>query len=185
MKDKPERIYNCDEAGLSLNKCSGQRVVVPKRFKHSHSISIAANEHISVHCCINAAGNTLPSMIIFSGGFPGGPYHKNGPINATYATTDSGFMDKETYFQWFEKVFLTYSVKEQPIMLLQDGAVSHISPMLIESALKNDVILICLPSKTTHIYITTFRRRSLQKNENRDDKTDWSCKNAQIRFVGF
>lgn len=24
LKDKPERLYNCDEAGLSLNKCSGQ-----------------------------------------------------------------------------------------------------------------------------------------------------------------
>ncbi|CAG2245714.1 unnamed protein product [Mytilus edulis] len=151
LKDKPERLYNCDEAGLSLNKSSGQRVVVPKRFKHAHSISIATSEHISVHCCVNAAGHSLPPMLIFSGGYPGGAYHKNGPINAAYATTDSGFMDKETYFQWFEKVFLQHCVKERPIMLLQDGAISHISPMLIDSALKNDVILLCLPSKTTHI----------------------------------
>ncbi|VDI13101.1 Hypothetical predicted protein [Mytilus galloprovincialis] len=128
LKDKPERLYNCDEAGLSLNKSSGPRVVVPKRFKHAHSISILQQWWI-----------------------PGGAYHKNGPINAAYATTDSGFMDKETYFQWFEKVFLQHCVKERPIMLLQDGAISHISPMLIDSALKNDVILLCLPSKTTHI----------------------------------
>ncbi|VDI23515.1 Hypothetical predicted protein [Mytilus galloprovincialis] len=38
LKDKPERLHNCDEAGLSLNKSSGQRVVVPNRFKHAHSI---------------------------------------------------------------------------------------------------------------------------------------------------
>ena len=151
LKDKPERLYNCDEAGLSLKKSSGQRVVVPKRFKHAHSISIATSEHISVHCCVNTEGESLPPMLIFSGGYPGGAYHKNGPINAAYATTDSGFMDKETYFQWFEKVFLQHCVKERPIMLLQDGAISHISPMLIDSALKNDVILLCLPSKTTHI----------------------------------
>lgn len=124
---------------------------MPRRFKHAHSINIATSEHISVHCCVNAAGNALPPMIIYSGGYPGGPYHKNGPVNAAYSTTDSGFMDRDTYFQWFQKVFLQYCVKDRPVLLLQDGAVSHISPMLIECAIENNVILLCLPSKTTHI----------------------------------
>ena len=44
-----------------------------------------------------------------------------------------------------------YTVKERPILVLQDGAVSHISPQLINSAMKNDVILMCMPSSATHI----------------------------------
>ncbi|WAQ93895.1 hypothetical protein MAR_006366 [Mya arenaria] len=100
---------------------------------------MATKEHISVHCCINAAGNALPPMIIFTNTLPGGP------INATYACSDSGFMDQYLYFQWFEIVFLQYAVPQRPLLLIQDGALSHVSVPLIRSAVANDVILLYLP----------------------------------------
>ena len=36
-------------------------------------------------------------------------------------------------------------------MLIQDGASSHIGVDLIRAAIENDVVLFCLPPKTTHI----------------------------------
>lgn len=143
----PQCIYNCDEAALYLNKSAGQKVVVPVRSKHAHSISVAANEHISVHCCVNAAGSTLPLMIIYSKSLPGGAYHRDGPINASYACSDNGFMNQTLYHQWFEKVFLKCSVSQRPVLLIQAGASSHIRTKLIESPIQNNVILICLPPK--------------------------------------
>jgi len=76
--DKPQQVYNCDEAALYLNK-SSQKVVVPVRQTHAHSVEVATNEHISVHCCANASGGAIPPMIIFSGSMPGGPYKKERP----------------------------------------------------------------------------------------------------------
>ncbi|KAH3835204.1 hypothetical protein DPMN_108552 [Dreissena polymorpha] len=45
LTDKPDRIYNCDEAALFLNKSAGQNVIVPTRKRHAHSLSVATNEH--------------------------------------------------------------------------------------------------------------------------------------------
>lgn len=151
LMDKSHRIYNCDEAALYLNKSAGQKVVVPVRTKHAHSLSIATNEHISVHCCANAAGTAIPPMIIYSKTLPGGAYHKDGPVNAIYSCSESGFMNQELYLQWFKKQFLKHVTKERPVILLQDGASSHMCTELIDEAIKNDIILFCLPPKTTHI----------------------------------
>ena len=149
LKDKPHLLYNCDETAIDLNK-STQRVLVPVKQKHSHLRSLGATQHISVHCCVNAAGHALPPFIIFSGGFPGGEYTKDGPDQAVYATSQSGFMDSELYIKWFEKVFLAHTPGETRL-LLQDGHSSHINIDLIDKALSNNVILMCLPPHTTHI----------------------------------
>ena len=146
----PQSIYNCDEAAIFLNK-STQKVVVPATTKHCHSLNMGTTDHISVHCCINAAGGVIPPMIIFSKGMPGGRFVSNGPINATYSCSLSGFMDRELYTEWFEKNFLKYAVAERPLLLIQDGASSHISIQLIDLAIANDIILLCLPPSTTHI----------------------------------
>lgn len=163
--DQPQRIYNCDEAALYLNK-STQKVVVPIRQKHAHSLAVATSEHISVHCCVNAAGSAIPPMVIFSGSLPGGPYHKNGPINALYSASESGFMNKHMYFEWFEKCFLKHCVPERPVLLIQDGASSHVSVPLLKSAIANDVILLSLPPKTTHILqpldVAVYRKMKIE-----------------------
>lgn len=103
LHDKPQQIYNCDEAALYLNKCAGQKVVVPVGQKHAHSVTAATNEHISVHCCVNASGNAIASLLIFSKSLPSGAYHRQGPINATCACSETGFMNQELYHEWFEK----------------------------------------------------------------------------------
>jgi hypothetical protein len=146
LHSKTHLIFNCDEAAINLNKSAGQRVVVPKDQKQAHGISSATNEHVTVHCCVNTAGGTIPPMVIFKK-----TYHKKGPVNATYAVSDTGFMDQELYFQWFQKTFLKYALPERPLLLIHDGASSHMSWPLIQSAIANDVIILCLPPKTTHI----------------------------------
>lgn len=144
LQGKPHLIFNCDETAIDLNK-STQKVIVPVRQKHAYLRGIGSTQHISVHCCINAAGHTLPPMIIFSGGFPGGPYNRNGPEDALYATSDS-----ELYLAWFEKIFLKYT-PDTTRLLLQDGHASHINIKLIDKAIENNVVLMCLPPHTTHL----------------------------------
>ena len=68
---RPQDIWNCDESVINLNK-STQKVVVPRRNRSAHSRVVSTTEHVSIHCCINAAGAAMPPMIIFSKSFPGG-----------------------------------------------------------------------------------------------------------------
>jgi hypothetical protein len=91
MTSQARAIIDCDEAALYLNKSAGQKVIVPTRTKHTHSLSVATNEHISVHCCVNAAGHAIPPVIAFSKSLQGGAYLRNKPINTSYACSDSGF----------------------------------------------------------------------------------------------
>ena len=147
----PHATYNCDEASVLLNK-SAQRVVVPRNSKHCHTRTQGTSEHISVLCCVNAAGGTVPPMVVFSKGLPTlRGFHEQGPVNASYAASDSGFVNKDIYTQWFEKTFLKHASPARPLLLIQDGATAHISLELIEMAVANQVILLCLPAKLTHL----------------------------------
>ena len=106
------------------------------------------NQHITVLCCVSAAGATVPPLTIFSKGMP---MYTDGPVNGTYASSDSGFVDTNIYFEWFTKNFLRFAPSERPLLLLQDGASAHMSLQLIEKAIEEDVILLCFPPKLTHI----------------------------------
>ena len=46
-------------------------------------------------CCASAAGFPLPPMNIFSKCFPGGQYRFDGPDDALYAKSESGWIDTE------------------------------------------------------------------------------------------
>ena len=69
LLDKPHLIFNCDEAAVNLNR-STQRVLVPIKTKHCHSLALASNQHISVLCAISASGSTIPPLLIFSKAYP-------------------------------------------------------------------------------------------------------------------
>lgn len=152
FSDRPQDVYNCDETIIELNK-STQKVVVPKRFKSAHSRHAGSSEHISIHCCVNAAGAATPPFIIFKGSFPGGNYTKGGPDNALYGKQESGFMDSTLFLKWFTQIFLPYArpTPERSVLLLLDGHISHCSIDLINSARENNVILLALAPHTTHI----------------------------------
>ena len=150
--NRPQDIYNCDETVVDLNK-SSQKVVVPRRFKTSHSRQVASSEHITIHCCISAAGSTIPPFIIYKAAFPGGNYTAGGPDGALYAKQKTGFMDSELFVKWFTKLFIPHArpTPERSVLLLVDGHSSHCSPDLIHIARENNVILLALAPHTTHL----------------------------------
>lgn len=96
--------------------------------KHAHTRDVPSSEHISIHYCVSAAGHTIPSSIILKF-FPGGNYTKDGPDGCLYGKQESGLMDCDLFFTWFQQLFLSHAcpTAEQPVMLLSDG---HISPVL-------------------------------------------------------
>ena len=65
----------------------------------------------------------------------------DGPINGTFSSSDSGFVDGEIYFDWFVKNFLRFAPSERPLLLLRDGASGHITIQHIDKAIEDNVII--------------------------------------------
>ena len=144
---RPRQIYNCDETFLPLDY-SREKVVAAKGSKNIYRQSHGTTEHITMLCCASAAGFPLPPMIIFAKSFPGGPYRFEGPDDALYARSESGWIDSELFLSWFNKIFLKYSVPDRPIMLLTDGHKSHLTLDVVDLCIQNKIILFCLPPHT-------------------------------------
>ena len=149
LKDKPRQIYNCDETFLPLDY-TRERAVTLKGAKAVYKQATGTKEHITVLCCASAAGLPHPPMIIYSKCFPGGQYRFEGPDDALYAKSESGWIDSKLFLSWFNKIFLKYAVNQRPIMLLVDGHKSHMTIDIIDLCRSKGVILFCLPPHTTH-----------------------------------
>ena len=149
LTTSPRQIYNCDETFLPMNY-TREKVVAAKGAKNVYSLTTGASDHISLLCCVSAAGLPLLPMIIYSKSFPGGPYRFDGPDDALYAKSDSGWIDTELFLSWLKKIFLKHVVSQRPVLLLVDGHKSHINLDVIDLCRQNDVILFCLPPHTTH-----------------------------------
>ena len=117
--------------------------------KNVYQQSQGTLKHITMLCCASAAGFPLPPMIIFAKSFPGGQYRFNGPDDALYAKSESGWIDMELFIAWFKKIFLKFAVPQRPLLLLIDGHKSHMSLELVDLCWANNVILFCLPPHTT------------------------------------
>ncbi len=89
-------------------------------------------------------------MIIYAKSFLGGQYRFDGPDDALYAKSDSGWINSELFLTWLKKIFLKYVVSQRPVLLLIDGHKSHITLDAIDLCQENDIILFCLPPHTTH-----------------------------------
>ena len=67
--------------------------------------------------------------------------------------SESGWMERPNVLEWFRKLVLpavSGLLKSGPVLLFVDGHLSHISLELIRLAREKGVMLICLPSHTTH-----------------------------------
>lgn len=149
LMNTPRQLFNCDETFLPLN-ISSEKVVARKNTKHVYAQSSGTSDHITLLCGASAAGVALPPMIIFSKAFPGGSYKFDGPDDAVYAKSESGWIDSELFLVWMKKVFLKYCGSQRPVLLFIDGHASHVNLDVIDLARESDIILFCLPPHTTH-----------------------------------
>ena len=66
------------------------KVVVTKGAKKAYAMEKGSKDHITVNCCINAAGMALPPMIIYNQCFPSAPYLSAGIPGTLYSKSLSG-----------------------------------------------------------------------------------------------
>ena len=117
----------------------------------SKLVGNAEKVHYTVNYVCSAAGIYFPPFIIYKAKLLHSEWCTDGPKDAVYAVSPSGWMEAEQFVQWFESIFLKYTsdLIGDKILFL-DGHNSHLSIKLIHLAIKNQVHLLCLPAHTSH-----------------------------------
>lgn len=149
--DKPANVFNIDETGLQLNSRPGE-VLAKKGSKAVSTVtSTERGETITLVACCNAEGNFLPPAIIMKGKNKKKEWEDDLPPGSVlFMSQKSAYINKTIFLQWMREHF----VPRKPlgkVLLILDGHASHVNSVeMLEFAESNDIIILCLPSHTTH-----------------------------------
>ena len=151
----PSNIFNYDETNISDDP--GAQVVVCRRglrrvdrlMEHSHSST-------SIMFCGSASGEYLPPFVVYKvhSETVYSEWVKNGPKNAIYGATQSGWFDKRTFREWFMHCFLPkrFAIdNDSPVVIIGDNLGSHFDIEVIRACSKYDIRFITMPPNSTHL----------------------------------
>lgn len=151
LMQKPSNIYNVDETGLQLNNKPGL-VLAEKGSKDVHKLTSGEKgENITAIVCCNAEGNFLPPVCIFKGVNKKAEWEdKMPPGSHIVMSKKSSYINTDIFTDWIEHHFIPRKALGKCLLIL-DGHTSHTSAdRLLDLAAENDIILLCLPSHSTH-----------------------------------
>ncbi|XP_063230419.1 uncharacterized protein LOC134535276 [Bacillus rossius redtenbacheri] len=149
--DKPGNIFNVDESGIQLINKPG-KVLAAKGSKDVFSLTSGEKgETITVVACVNAEGRFLPPTIIVKGVYKKREFSDGLPPGSeVYMNSKKAYMNSELFLKWFREMFCSKKPPGTNLLIL-DGHASHCNSVeLLELADENNVVLLCLPSHTTH-----------------------------------
>ena len=110
----------------------------------------ARHENITTLAVSSASGKVLDQLIVFSGKNMQGAWKGSKPLpNLYYGISENGWMDTSVFANWF-KLFCGF-IKDRPLLLLYDGHLSHISLIVVQLALKENVIILKFPPYVTDV----------------------------------
>ncbi|KAG5875037.1 hypothetical protein JTB14_006985 [Gonioctena quinquepunctata] len=94
----------------------------------------------------------LPPYIVYKAVQLGSTWTENGPENARYNRSKSGWFDLHLFEDWFKSSVLPYFKKlEGPKVLIGDNLASHVSINVIQECQNNNIRFVLLPPNSTHI----------------------------------
>ncbi|CAH2010540.1 unnamed protein product [Acanthoscelides obtectus] len=137
----PRKIFNVDETGVQLNNNPG------KRFQNGAE----KGETVSVIACVNAEGHFLPPYCIMKGKNKKKEFEDGLPPGGTVVMSEkSAYVTTDIVKAWLLHHFIPRKEQGKALLVL-DGHSSHCSDVeILDLATANDIILLCLPSHTTH-----------------------------------
>ena len=176
-----DRIYNADEKGLTAVHKPG-KILARKGKSQVGSITTAEKgSNVTFMCCMSASGHFLPPMAVFPRKRMNPLLQDGAPAGTLFRCQENGWMTIDLFTDWLSH-FIQYSKpdKEKPLLLILDGHVSHTQNLkALEMAREAGVILLSLPSHTTHrmqpLDIAFFRPLSAYYGQEGDT---WMRKNA-------
>lgn len=145
----PSQIYNMDETGFSGKETFKIKVMGRKGSKRVYQKAVRFPGHTTVVSCAAASGDVIPPLTIFEGTCPDDI--QGVPSTWTFSSSKSGYINSEIFHLWFTEVFIKHCGQQRPVLLILDNHTSHISPEVLDEAVKNKIEILCLPPHSTHI----------------------------------
>jgi len=125
-----------------------QKVFAQKGTKRIHLVAPEHGENVTIVPCGSAAGNVVPLMVIFKGKTRKSALANDLPPGSSVQMTEKRCMTTDVFIQWIQ-----HFAKNKPngdVLLISDGAASHLDLSILEEADKHQIHLFCLASNTTH-----------------------------------
>ena len=151
--NKPAMIWNMDESWFGKKQEGFRRRTIAKRGSSpTYQQQVFTAEHTTLLSCANAAGDVMPSCLIYTDCLPAERYKNLFPDDWVIGWTKSGYVSKQLFEQWFEKVFVPRcgATKDQPVLLIMDNCAAHFSLKVIKLAQANNIHIMCEPAHTSH-----------------------------------
>lgn len=161
----PERLYNMDEKGCRITVHKQTVVLAEKGNTRVHLVAPEHAENVTIAMCVNAVGIAIPPMIIFKGIRHRSELASNLPPGTKVSMAPKGSMTSSLFVEFIQH--LAQHKIPGKCLLIFDGAKCHLSYESLEEADKNNIVLYCLPSNTTH------ELQPLDKSVNRSFEHHW------------
>ena len=149
LQECPCQIFNLDETGMPLDP-PPPKVVAKKGQKHPTSLTSGKKSQVTVLACVSAGGYCMPPLVIFKSQTLQDGMDVGEVPGTMYGLSESGWINKEIFSDWFTFHFLKYAPPARPLLLLMDGHSSHFTPDFIHRAANEKVVVMCLPPNSTH-----------------------------------
>jgi hypothetical protein len=149
---EPSRIFNADESGVPTVPTKLPKVLSPKGVKRVAKVtSSERGKTITLLCCMNAAGNFIPPALIYPRVKMRKDFIDDAPPETLGLAHKSGWMNQELFVHYL-KHFVKHSrpTTADPVLLIDDNHVSHMSLMAIDYCREHNVTLLTLPPHGTH-----------------------------------
>lgn len=135
-----ERIFNVDESGIS-NVHTPEEIISLKEKRQVERLTSAEREKTTtIVCAYSAAGQYIPTMIIFARKRMNERLMKGAPPGAIFHFTYSGWIDQDGFLAYIDHFSRHANASAQnPALLLLDGHASHKSLPVILKAFNPDI----------------------------------------------
>lgn len=105
----PDRIYNCDETGVTVNPKQLSKVIAAKGQRQVGALTSAERGNtVTAEICFSASGVYMPPMLIFPRRKKQKEFEVGLPAGGWAEVHESGWMTAEIFEQWFSK-FIKFS----------------------------------------------------------------------------
>lgn len=147
----PENIFNFDETGFHDDP-QKKKMLFRRKCRNPEVIRNSTKSCYTTVFCGNAAGEMIPPYFIFKAKNTWSDWLIGAPPGSRMTVTKSGWIDIESFEDWFSTHFLPIALKKEgKKVLLCDNLSSHISVKTLKLCKDNDVKFICLVPNSTHI----------------------------------
>ena len=159
IKDKfdilsPCQIWSGDETGVQ-NVPKEVKVLGCKNIRTFQQVSGEQGETSTVLTFINAAGQSVPPLIIHKGQRIQETWQLKAPGNMKIAATERGYITKSKYHKYslhFSKFLKANGLADKTNLLIIDGHKSHFYNLPLYEAMRaNNIEILTIPPHTSHL----------------------------------